>query len=171
MSGQRSRRPESGRIDSPLAAEGSARMSAEGSSKRPQKTGASFKIRMPRNPFQSLTQESRITALSLCRVSLVVAALCSLSVLPVAIHGQAADEPSAGTPGDWSHHRVLFATPGTADDARKKGKLERWTRITNDRRYKLQQWKRTRRRSAKKSTKGKDWSMDIGTALSLLPNQ
>ena len=49
--------------------------------------------------------------------------------------------------------------------------LERWTRITGNPRYKFQQWKRTQRWTGKKSTQGKDWSMDIGTTLSLLPNQ
>lgn len=112
-----------------------------------------------------------LTARFLRRVCLFVAALCSLSVLPVAIHGQAIEEPFAGVPGDWSHHHVVFSGPGTPEDARKKGTLEKWTRITSNPRFKLQQGKRTRKRIGKKGTQGKDWSMDIGTTASLLPNQ
>src|ERR1035438_6385685 len=111
------------------------------------------------------------TARLVCRVCFAVAALSGFSVLPGTIHGQATEEPSAGAPGDWSHHHLVFSSPGTADDARKKGTLERWARITGNQRYKFQQWKRTRRRIGKKSAQGKDWSMDIGTTLSLLPNQ
>ena len=112
-----------------------------------------------------------LTARFLCRICLAVAALCCLWSFPVAIHGQATGELSAGVPGDWSHHHVVFSSPGTADDAAKKGKLERWARITANPRYEFQQWKRMRMRTGKKSTQGKDWSMDIGATLSLLPNQ
>jgi len=65
----------------------------------------------------------------------------------------------------------VFSSPGTADDAAKKGTLARWTRITGSPRYKFQQWQRSRRPAAKKSAQGKDWSMNIGTTASLLPNQ
>jgi hypothetical protein len=111
------------------------------------------------------------TARFLRRVFLAVTVLCSLSTLPLATLGQATGLPSAGAPGDWSHHHLVFSSPGTADDAAKQGKLERWTRITNNPRYKFQQWKRTRGGTGKRSGQGKDWSMNLGAALSLLPNQ
>ena len=87
------------------------------------------------------------------------------------VHAQSAGVPSAGAPEDWSHRHVVFSSPGTADDAAKHGKLDRWNRITNNPRYKLQQGKRARKPIARKSTQGKDWSMNLGTTTALLPNQ
>jgi hypothetical protein len=47
-----------------------------------------------------------------------------------------------GFPEDWSHQHVIFSNPGTLEDAVKNGSLDRWLRIVNDPRYKIQQRKR-----------------------------
>lgn len=47
-----------------------------------------------------------------------------------------------GVADDWSHHHVVFANPGTVDDALKSGSYEKWTKVVNDPRYVLQQLKR-----------------------------
>ena len=109
-------------------------------------------------------------ARTLWRVWLGVACF-SLLVSVAAVDGQGAGKAAGGAPEDWSHHHFVFSDPGTAEDAAKKGALERWNRIANNPRYKFQQWRRTRTRTGKKSAPGKDWSMNIGTTTALLPNQ
>jgi hypothetical protein len=47
-----------------------------------------------------------------------------------------------GMPEDWTHHHIVFADPGTADEAIQKGTYDRWSRIVNDPRYVMQQLKR-----------------------------
>ncbi len=56
-----------------------------------------------------------------------------------------AQEPSAklsGGPDDWTHHRLIFSDPGTADEALRDGTYDRWLKIVNDPRYILQRAKR-----------------------------
>ena len=47
-----------------------------------------------------------------------------------------------GMPEDWTHHHIVFADPGTADEAIQKGTYDRWSRVVNDPRYVMQQLKR-----------------------------
>lgn len=43
---------------------------------------------------------------------------------------------------DWSHHHLVFSSPGEMEEAFRNGNLDRWLKITNDARYRLQQLKR-----------------------------
>lgn len=47
-----------------------------------------------------------------------------------------------GLASDWTHRHVIFSDPGAADDARQNGEYERWLKITNDPRYRMQQLRR-----------------------------
>jgi hypothetical protein len=49
---------------------------------------------------------------------------------------------SDGIVDDWTHHHVIFANPGTLEEAMKKGKYQDWLRIVNDPRYQMQQVRR-----------------------------
>src|SRR5579862_2267022 len=42
---------------------------------------------------------------------------------------------------DWSHHRLMFSDPGTLADAANHGTIEKWLKVTNDPRFRLQQTK------------------------------
>ncbi len=44
---------------------------------------------------------------------------------------------------DWSTHHLVFSNPGAREDAVKNGTLDRWTRITNDTRFRMQQGRRS----------------------------
>lgn len=50
-----------------------------------------------------------------------------------------AQSSNQGIVDDWSSHHVIFSSPGTLQDAVKNGKGERWQRIVNDPRYRMQQ--------------------------------
>ena len=54
---------------------------------------------------------------------------------------QRTQAPAVGVPTDWTHHRLIFADPGTQVDAARQGKLAHWNKIVSDRRYQLQQVK------------------------------
>jgi hypothetical protein len=54
----------------------------------------------------------------------------------------AQNEPGNGFPDDWTHHHVIFSNPDTFQDAIKNGSVDRWIRIVNDPRYRIQQMKR-----------------------------
>ena len=73
-------------------------------------------------------------------------ALVAAFVLPMSAQEAAAStEKSAqplGLPEDWSHHHVVFANPGTEQEAIQNGTHERWSQIVNDPRYIMQQLKR-----------------------------
>lgn len=49
---------------------------------------------------------------------------------------------NGGIVDDWTHHHVIFADPGTLEDAIKKGKYQEWQRIVTDPRYQMQQARR-----------------------------
>jgi len=55
---------------------------------------------------------------------------------------QAVKAKLAGVVDDWTTHHVAFSNPGTREYAMKKGTLDRWTKVTNDPRYQMQQLKR-----------------------------
>ena len=80
------------------------------------------------------------------RPSRFMTALFTLTVLAAfGLHAQAQDaNGKSQTPyiDDWSHHHMVFSSPGTREDAVKNGKLEEWNRITNDPRYKIQKGRR-----------------------------
>ncbi|MFZ0821911.1 MAG: hypothetical protein WAM91_17745 [Candidatus Acidiferrales bacterium] len=79
---------------------------------------------------------------SIFRPSTIVFAIGLL--LALAASNSSMESPAAkiGVADDWSHHRLIFSNPGTAEEAIKNGSYARWLGITNDSRYKLQQTKR-----------------------------
>ena len=48
-----------------------------------------------------------------------------------------------GVASDWTHHHLVFSSPGTADEAIRDGTYERWLKIATDPRYILQQQRRS----------------------------
>jgi hypothetical protein len=65
-------------------------------------------------------------------------AVATLTVLTVPLPAQEDSKPK-GYPQDWSHRHVVFSNPGTYEDAVRNGTVDKWTQITNDTRYKIQQ--------------------------------
>jgi hypothetical protein len=59
------------------------------------------------------------------------------------VSGQGATAAKEGVADDWSHHRLVFSSPGTAEDAIRNGWYGRWLEIVNDPRYQLQERKRS----------------------------
>ncbi len=59
-----------------------------------------------------------------------------------AASGQEAAAAKGGVADDWSHHRLIFSNPGTAEEAIRNGWYGRWLEIENDPRYRLQERKR-----------------------------
>lgn len=59
-----------------------------------------------------------------------------------AASGQEAAAAKGGVADDWSHHRLVFSSPGTVGDAIRNGWYGRWLEIVNDPRYQLQERKR-----------------------------
>src|SRR5271154_3552670 len=58
------------------------------------------------------------------------------------------DAMRMGAPDDWTHHRLIFSSPGTAAEAIQNGTYARWARIVSDPRFVLQQRKRAAAASA-----------------------
>lgn len=48
-----------------------------------------------------------------------------------------------GVPDDWTHHRLIFSNPGSAEAAMQRGDYFHWLKVVNDPRFILQQTKRT----------------------------
>jgi hypothetical protein len=84
-----------------------------------------------------MSKKSLLSRLSQILISLGI--LFSFSALT---SGQRPPISSNGGPDDWTHHRLLFSDPGTADQAMRNGTYSRWSRIVNDPRYILQHEKR-----------------------------
>ena len=80
-----------------------------------------------------------------CRSLWTVSALAvlALSVLTALLPAQEGSKPQ-GYPEDWSHHHLVFSNPGTYEQAVQNGTVDKWTKITNDQRYKIQQRARSR---------------------------
>ncbi len=84
---------------------------------------------------------------SFLKVSLVALALTMFTGFGVPMRGQGTPTVTVGNskitglPDDWSHHRVVFPDPGTAEDAMRKGTYDHWQKIVNDPRYVMQQLK------------------------------
>lgn len=47
-----------------------------------------------------------------------------------------------GVPDDWTHHRLIFSDPGSAEAAMQRGDYFHWLKVVNDPRFILQQTKR-----------------------------
>jgi hypothetical protein len=77
--------------------------------------------------------------------SIIGVALAAMAALCISVRAQDAEQPAAPNTGyvdDWTHHHVVFSNPGTREEAVRNGTLDKWTQITSDPRYKLQQLKR-----------------------------
>jgi len=85
---------------------------------------------------------------SCCKLSIVTLTLGMIAVFGLHVRAQEApaihvgNEKITGVVDDWTHHHHIFSDPGTADDALQNGTYDKWFRITNDRRYVMQQLKR-----------------------------
>src|SRR5580700_984113 len=55
------------------------------------------------------------------------------------VTGQSGVTENTGFPEDWSHRHIVFANPGTEEDAIQNGRYDEWVRIVNDPRYVMQQ--------------------------------
>jgi len=69
-------------------------------------------------------------------VSLII--LSAVSATPA----QQEQTPPQGIVTDWSSHHVVFSNPGTVREAMAKGKLDEWSQIVNEPRYRMQQIRR-----------------------------
>ncbi|HUK32231.1 MAG TPA: hypothetical protein VLV89_14030 [Candidatus Acidoferrum sp.] len=85
----------------------------------------------------------KIATLSILRQFAIPAACGVLVALAAAHSGRGAAITKNGVPDDWTHHRLIFSNPGSAEEARKRGTYNRWLEITNDARFTLQQIKRS----------------------------
>jgi hypothetical protein len=104
-----------------------------------------------------------------------------------------------GVVDDWSHHHLVFSSPGTEEDAVRNGTYEHWLKVVNNPRYTMQQIKRgggvkavadaeafaastasaevtaTTSRGRGPGMQGpsplkKDWSMDLGSTAKVAAN-
>ncbi|MGO9494597.1 MAG: hypothetical protein ACLPZY_20065 [Terracidiphilus sp.] len=82
------------------------------------------------------------------KLSIVTLILLAEVVFAGTVYGQSA--PSirvggvevTGVPDDWTHHHVIFANPGTEQDAIESGHYAQWQKIVNEPRYVIQQLKK-----------------------------
>jgi len=80
--------------------------------------------------------------LSFCRPFTIPVVFGMLLALVASLSSQERPAAKNGVPDDWTHHRLIFSNPGSAEDAIKNGSFVRWLGIVNDPRYNLQQTKR-----------------------------
>ncbi len=86
------------------------------------------------------------------RRSTVTVAFGILAVVAAAHSSREAPAAISGVPDDWTHHRLIFSNPGTAEDAIKHGTYDRWLAITKNPRYVQQQTKRSSMNTAAPAT-------------------
>lgn len=105
--------------------------------------------------------------------SLAIAAILALSS-SLAAYGQAPGVSAAGVPEDWTHHHVVFSNPGSFDDAMRNREIDKWSKVVNDPRYKIQQlrrslWQRpgSGRDHAREPLLKTDWAMNMGTGATV----
>ena len=77
-------------------------------------------------------------------LSLSVAIFCVVLISSVVIYGQTSSTQPVGAPDDWTHHHLIFSTPHPPgfEQALEEGTLEKWLRLQNEPRLRLQQLKR-----------------------------
>ncbi len=101
-----------------------------------------------------------------CKWSGAAVVLWTLSS-STAVYGQ------SGVPEDWSHHHAVFSSPGSYDDAVRKGTVDKWTKIVNEPRYQIQQLRRGLQQQPFRWGGGNgkliktDWSMDLGATATV----
>src|SRR5947209_4852423 len=88
-------------------------------------------------------KESRVTAKAcgpwLLKIALPLAPIFLFSN---SISGQEAPARGIGGPDDWTHHRLIFSNPGTADEAVRTANYSLWLKTVTDPRFVLQREKR-----------------------------
>jgi hypothetical protein len=111
------------------------------------------------------------TTYASCKWFFTVAILFAVSTASPALHGQTASDH--GLPEDWTHHHVIFSDPGTFEHALRNGKQDEWSRVKNDPRYLIQQWKNAARPRLGHNRKvlKTDWSMDMGSGAKVSAGQ
>jgi hypothetical protein len=67
----------------------------------------------------------------------------SQSLVQPASEAVSSSAEGGGVAFDWSHRHLIFSNLGTADASRENGTYDRWMRVTQDRRYALQQLRRS----------------------------
>jgi hypothetical protein len=72
---------------------------------------------------------------------LAIALLMAWTMMPPA-PAQQSQSSHVGVVDDWTHHHVIFANPGTLQDAMMQGRRPEWERVVNDPRYRMQLIKR-----------------------------
>src|ERR1035437_1516185 len=77
------------------------------------------------------------------KLSIAAAVLGLVAISSVLINGQSPQKQATGVPYDWSHHRLIFSNPGSFAEAMKNGTVEKWNRVMNDPRFKMQQIRRS----------------------------
>jgi hypothetical protein len=86
--------------------------------------------------------------LSCSKWSTIIVALVMTAAFCVQVFAQSApavhvgNAQIKGVPEDWTHHHVVFANPGTEQEAISAGRHERWVKTVNDPRYVMQQMRR-----------------------------
>ncbi|MGA3322934.1 MAG: hypothetical protein ABSF45_00540 [Terriglobia bacterium] len=84
------------------------------------------------------------TSSSVLRLTVILVILAVPPTSTVLMNGQEGQErPADGVPRDWTHHRLVFSHPGSADEAMRRGTYERWLQIAHDPRYIMQQQERS----------------------------
>ncbi len=73
------------------------------------------------------------------RLTIILLALCCTQLTS----GQQSSAVRMGAPDDWTHHRLIFSNPGTAEAAMQRGDYFHWLKVVNDPRFILQQAKRS----------------------------
>lgn len=114
-----------------------------------------------------------VNAISLLRAVAVIV----LIMVPLAGSGFAQETANreTGIPSDWTHQHLIFSNPGTFSEAQRNGTFDRWVRIVNDPRYKIEQQKRAAMATSSQVTttayaaagneapaSSQGWSMDLG---------
>lgn len=73
------------------------------------------------------------------RLTIILLALCCTQLTS----GQQSSAVRMAAPDDWTHHRLIFSNPGTAEAAMQRGDYFHWLKVVNDPRFILQQTKRS----------------------------
>ena len=88
--------------------------------------------------FQKLSNQRKLA------LALRFAALGLALLLAIPFVGQQAATPQAtSVVDDWSHHHLVFSSPGTLGDAVRTGTVDKWYKIISDTRYQMQQRRRS----------------------------
>jgi hypothetical protein len=73
------------------------------------------------------------------KLCLSVAIFCGVLISSGTVRGKDASTEPVGIPNEWTH--VVYSNPGTAEDAMAKGEYEKWLKVINSPRCKIQQLK------------------------------